>query len=59
MDVFETYTMNTESGNLLSLETKILTNLIEPGTYSPCLEKQALLIYKSQINPIYIRHTFL
>jgi hypothetical protein len=47
MDVFETYTMNTESGNLLSLETKILTYFIEPGTYSPCVEKQALLIYKS------------
>jgi hypothetical protein len=47
MDVFETYTMNTDSGNLLSLETKILTYFIEPGTYSPYLEKQALLIYKS------------
>jgi hypothetical protein len=59
MDVLETYTMDTKSDNLPSLETKILTNFIEPGTYSPCLEKQALLIYKSQINPVYIRHTFL
>jgi len=38
--------MKTESANLLSLETKILTRFIEPETSSPCSEKQALPIYK-------------
>jgi hypothetical protein len=50
MEVFETYTMNPESGNLLSLETKLLTNFIEPGTSSPYSEKKALLIYKKPDN---------